>query len=284
MIISGKARCAAVIGWPVSHSKSPRLHGYWLDHYEIDGVLVPLAVAPQHFNAVLRQISKMGFVGACVTLPHKQAALAAVDQVDETAKSIGAVNTIIINPDGGLYGQNTDGYGFIENLKQHAPEWHPQKGAAVVLGAGGAARAVLYALSQSGVPEIRLVNRTRSKAQELADVLSSNLTSTLHVHDWEEREVILAGAKLLVNTTLLGMDGQASLDLSLETLDREALVTDIVYTPLMTPLLKSAQARGNMVVDGLGMLIHQARPGFKAWFGREPEVTDDVRNFLLLEK
>jgi len=284
MIISGKSKCAAVIGWPVAHSKSPLLHGFWLDRYGIDGVLIPLAVEPHDFDEVVRLLPKMGFVGACVTLPHKLAALAAVDQADETAISIGAVNTITVKPDGSLYGQNTDGFGFIENLKQFEPEWDAGGGAAVVLGAGGATRAVLYALSQAGASEIRLCNRTQSKAQKLCDELSPYLKCEIRVFDWNERHIILQDAKLLVNTTSLGMEGQAPLDLSLEALDRAALVTDITYTPLLTPLLNTAQARGNKIVDGLGMLIHQARPGFKTWFGCEPDVTDELRQFLLQQR
>lgn len=280
MIISGKARLAAVIGWPVSHSLSPRLHGYWLEHYAVDGVLVPLAVKPQDFSAMVRALGKMGFAGACVTLPHKQAALQIVDKTDAGAVRIGAVNMITFQEDGKLFGQNTDGFGFIENLKQHAPHWQAQQGAAVLLGAGGAARAVLQALCDAGVPEIRLVNRTHARAQELAAAFAPHVNAALRVCAWSARESALSQAALLVNATSLGMAGQAPLDLKLDALNSQAVVNDIVYTPRLTPLLQDARARGLVTVDGLGMLINQARPAFQAWFGHDPEVTDGLRAFL----
>jgi shikimate dehydrogenase len=277
MMLSGKARLAAVIGWPVSHSLSPRLHGYWLQRYRIDGAYVPLAVAPEDLVAVLRDLPRMGFAGANVTLPHKESALAAVGEVEALARRVGAVNTVVVTEEGGLVGRNTDVYGFLENLKAGAPGWRADRGPALVIGAGGAARAVAVALVDAGAPELRIANRTAARAQELAAALGAAALSV----PWEEREGALDGAALVVNTTTLGMTGAPPLDLDLGLLPREALVTDIVYSPLETPLLAAAAARGNAVVDGLGMLLHQARPGFAAWFGVEPEVTPELRAFVL---
>ncbi len=277
MIPTGKARLAAVIGWPVSHSLSPRLHGYWLQRYRVDGAYVPLAVAPEDLVAVVRDLPRMGFAGANVTLPHKESALAAVGEVEALARRVGAVNTIVVTEERGLVGRNTDVYGFLENLKAGAPGWRADRGPAVVIGAGGAARAVAVALADAGAPEVRIANRTAARAQELAAALGA---AALPV-PWQERAGALDGAALVVNATVLGMTGAPPLDLDLGLLPREALVTDIVYSPLETPLLAAAAARGNAVVDGLGMLLHQARPGFAAWFGVEPEVTPELRAFVL---
>lgn len=277
MTMTGRAKLAGVMGWPVSHSLSPVLHGHWLDSLDIDGAYVPLAVAPEDFAQVLAALPKMGFRGVNVTVPHKEAALAAVDEADALARRIGAVNTVIVGDDGKLTGTNTDGYGFLENLKGGAPGWGATQGPAVVLGAGGAARAVIVALIDAGAPEIKLVNRTRARADRLAQDLDGPVT----VHDWDDRAAILAGANLLVNTTTLGMTGKDPLEISLDALPSDALVNDIVYAPLETGLLAAARARGNPVVDGLGMLLHQARPGFEAWFGQAPQVTDDLRARIL---
>ncbi|MGE5145673.1 MAG: shikimate dehydrogenase [Candidatus Eiseniibacteriota bacterium] len=279
MIPSGKARVAGVFGWPVGHSKSPRLHGYWLDHYKIDGAYIPLPVSPENFIEALRALPRLGFAGANVTLPHKEAALAAVDRADPQARRIGAVNTIVVASDGTLDGSNTDGYGFLENLHQAAPGFDAAAGPAVVLGAGGAARALIAALIDAGAPEIRVVNRTPERAATLIEALGGPCRQV----PWAERAAALDGAALLVNATRLGMTGQASLDLALDRLPKSALVNDIVYAPLETALLKSAKARGNRVVDGLGMLLHQARPGFRAWFGTDPEVTPALRAFVLAD-
>jgi len=275
MILSGKAKLAGVMGWPVGHSRSPRLHGFWLEKYGIDGAYLPLAVAPEKISQALRALPSLGFQGCNVTIPHKEAVYKAVDHLTERAKKIGAVNTVIVNEDGALTGDNTDGYGFIENLKAGAPEWKAEN-PAVVLGAGGAARGVLVALQEAGVSDIRLTNRTVERAEALAADLGG-----ITVIDWEDRSDCLKDAGLLVNTTSLGMTGQPPLEMSLEGLNNSAVVTDIVYSPLKTSLLEAAETRGNTVVDGLGMLLHQARPGFAAWFGKEPEVTDDLRQFVL---
>jgi shikimate dehydrogenase len=279
MIISGEARIAGVVGWPVGHSKSPRLHNFWLERYAIDGAYVPLAVAPDDFEAALRGLKALGFAGVNVTVPHKQAALAAADEVDEAARRIGAVNVLEIGPGGALMGSNSDGYGFLENLRAGADGFDAASGPAVVIGAGGAARAVCVALCDAGAPEIRIVNRTGPRAEALAGELDGVGTAVR----WAERAAALDGAALVVNATSLGMAGQPPLDLDLDALAGDAVVNDIVYAPLTTPLLARAAARGNRVVDGLGMLIHQARPAFAAWFGRDPEVTDAVRAYLVAD-
>ncbi|MCH7691985.1 MAG: shikimate dehydrogenase [Proteobacteria bacterium] len=275
--MSGKAKLAGVMGWPIGHSLSPRLHGYWLRQYAVDGAYVPLAVRREDFAGAVRMLPRLGFAGANVTVPHKEAALAAVDEAAGEARRIGAVNTIVVRADGSLMGWNSDGFGFMENLKAGVAEWNPGLGPAVVLGAGGAARAVCAALVDGGVPELRLVNRTASRAEALA----ADIGGPIEIVSWAERESALDGARLLTNTTTLGMAGNPPLDLALERLPPEAAVTDIVYAPLRTPLLVAAAARGNPTVDGLGMLLHQARPGFAAWFGVEPEVTDEMRAFVL---
>lgn len=277
MIVSGKARLAGVLGWPVSHSRSPRLHGFWLERLGIDGAYVPLAVAPENLESVVRALPRMGFAGANVTVPHKETVMALVDHVEPLARRIGAVNTLVARPDGGLEGRNTDAYGFFENLRRGCPDWDPKAGPAAVVGAGGAARAVVAALADAGVPEIRLCNRSRQRAE----LLAAELGGPIAVVEWAERADCLDGCALLVNTTTLGMSGQPPLELSLDRLPRTALVNDIVYVPLETGLLAAARARGNRVVDGLGMLLHQAVPGFEAWFGTRPEVTAELRAFVL---
>ena len=277
MIVSGKARLAGVLGWPVSHSRSPRLHGFWLENLGIDGAYLPLAVAPEHLDCVIRALPRMGFRGANVTVPHKEAVMRLVDHLDPLAGRIGAVNTLVVRDDGSLEGRNTDAYGFLENLRQGCPEWMPRSGPAAVIGAGGAARAVVAALADAGVPEIRLTNRGR----ERAEVLAADLGGPISVVEWTERADMLEGCALLVNTTTLGMTGQSNLELDLSALPKAALVNDIVYVPLETDLLARARARGNKVVDGLGMLLHQAVPGFEAWFGQRPAVTGELRSFVL---
>ncbi len=268
---------AGVIGWPIDHSLSPHLHRFWLQEYNIDGVYEPFAVEPENLAAYLRSLAEQGRLGSNVTLPHKEATLMLVDDADDQARKIGAVNTVVVQKDGSLHGSNTDAYGFLENLKDHQPHWQAGAGPAVVLGAGGAARAILVALQEAGAPEIRLLNRTKARAEELAN----DLGGTIKVADWDNRAGALADAATLVNTTSLGMKGQPELEIDLANLPETALVTDIVYTPLETDLLKNAKARGNPTVDGLGMLLHQARPGFAAWFGIEPEVSGELRNHII---
>lgn len=277
MIISAKATLAGVMGWPIGHSRSPRLHNYWLQQYGIDGAYVPLAVPPERGEQAIRALPALGFRGCNVTVPYKELAYRTVDRLDPMAERMRAVNAIVVAGDGSLEGRNTDGFGFLENLKAGCPDWSAAAGPAVVIGAGGAARAVVVSLLDAGVPEVRLANRTRARAEELAAEIGGAVT----VVDWVSRETALEGAALLVNTTTQGMAGQPPLDLDLRALPVSAVVNDIVYVPLTTPLLAAAAARGNRVVDGIGMLLHQARPAFAAWFGAEPQVTPELRRFVL---
>ena len=277
MTENGKTIQAGVIGWPVSHSLSSRLHGFWLKELGIDGTYSALAVAPDGLENSLRSLPERGFAGVNLTLPHKEAAATIVDTMDSVANRIGAVNTIVVGADGNLAGSNTDGYGFIENLKSSAPEWTADNKSAVILGAGGAARAIIAALLDAGLKELRLVNRTLSRAESLKD----DIGGAIIVVPWADRTKVLEGAGLLVNTTTLGMTNEEPLEIDLSPLPAKAVVTDIVYAPLTTPLLKDAAGRGNLTVDGLGMLLHQARPGFDQWFGAEPVVTDALRAHVL---
>lgn len=266
---------AAVLGWPIGHSRSPALHGHWLARYGIPGAYVPLAVAPEQAEAALRALPALGFVGANVTLPHKELALRIADTATERARRIGAANTLVVR-DGALHADNSDGFGFMENVKAAAPGWNRAR-PALVLGAGGAARAVLDALLAEGVPEIRLANRSADRAMALAEAFGARVTPVA----WGEAEAAAAGAGLIVNTTSLGMTGQPPLDFTFAEADPAAIANDLVYAPLRTGFLAAAEARGLTAVDGLGMLLHQARPGFAAWFGREPEVDAALRAAVL---
>ncbi len=277
MTMTGKAKLAGVMGWPVAHSRSPQLHGYWLEQYGIDGAYVPLPVRPEDFDAALRALPMLGFRGANVTVPHKQAALAAVDITDDAAQRIGAVNTVVVTEDGRLEGRNTDAYGFMESLHEQAPAFDPTHGPAVVLGAGGAARAIVVALADARSPEIRVINRTTARA----DALIRDIGSPSVAVDLSDMATALGDAALFVNATSLGMSGQPPLELDLAPLSTDAAVVDIVYEPLETALLSQARKRGNPAVDGLGMLLHQARPAFEAWFGVAPDVTDALRAAVL---
>lgn len=280
MRITGRTRLAGIMGWPVSHSRSPALHNFWLDEHGIDGAYVPLPVQPENLERALRALPALGFRGCNLTLPHKEAALRIADRVDPLASRIGAVNTIVATPDGSLEASNTDAFGFRENLRDWAPDWTPTAGAAVVLGAGGSARAVVAALTELRVPEIRLVNRTPARAEALARDLGG-LGVRISVHPWTERVEVLDRAGLLVNTTSLGMTGAPELEIDLSRLPLAAVVADIVYVPLETGLLAAARRRGNRTVDGLGMLLHQGRPGFEAWFGTPVRVTRELRAAVL---
>lgn len=275
--ISGAARVAGIMGWPVKHSRSPRLHGAWLKNYGIDGVYVPLPVAPENLGAALKALPMLGFAGVNLTVPHKEAALSFMDEVTSAARRIGAVNTVIVLPDGKLRGDNTDCFGFIANLEASLPAWNAAAGPAVVLGAGGAARAVIAGLLDQGCPEVRLANRSRARGEAVARELGAKV----RLVSWPIDAAGLSDAALLVNTTSLGMTGQPPLELSLEGLPPHAVVTDLVYAPLQTDLLIQAKTRGHQTVDGLGMLLHQARPAFAAWFGKEPEVTPALRQIVL---
>ncbi|WP_412564857.1 shikimate dehydrogenase [Thalassobius sp. MITS945101] len=272
-----KIPLAGVIGSPIAHSKSPRLHGHWLRKLGLPGHYVPMDVAPEDFEQVLRSLPKAGFVGVNVTVPHKEAALKVADVVTDRATLIGAANTLIFLEDGRIHADNTDGFGFIENLRQNAPDWDAKAGPAAVLGAGGAARAILASLLDAGAPEILLSNRTRARAE----ALQSDFGSKINVIDWVQAGNMLEDAATVVNTTSLGMLGHPELRVPLDGLQKGALVTDLVYNPLQTRLLREAEEMGCVTVDGLGMLIHQAVPGFERWFGKRPEVDADIRAVLL---
>ncbi|HTC18002.1 MAG TPA: shikimate dehydrogenase [Stellaceae bacterium] len=268
---------AGVMGWPVAHSLSPALHQFWLREHGIAGSYESLAVPPDRLAGALRALAAKGFAGCNLTIPHKETALPLMELLDPAARRIGAVNTVAVGPDGALSGYNTDGYGFIENLRAEIPGWKADAGPAVVLGAGGAARAILDALIRAGAPEIRLANRHRARAEDLAKAFGG----AIKVADWQDRQRALAGAALLVNATSLGMEQNPPLELDLAGLPQGAAVCDIVYAPLETALLKRAKARGLRAADGLGMLLHQARPAFKLWFGVLPEVTPELRRAVL---
>ncbi len=269
---------AGVVGWPVSHSLSPRLHGYWLDKYNIVGEYLPYAVKPEALGEFLNSLAKKEITGLNLTVPHKEIALPFLDEIDEVARKIGAVNVITVQKDGRLFGRNTDGIGFLTNLKTSAPIWSSNGAVAVIIGAGGAARAAIVSLLDDGISEIRLINRTRDRAEKLAEIYND---PRITVCDWQDRSKNMAEAALLVNTTSLGMKGQPPLDIDLSELPLTAVVYDIVYNPLETPLLKQAKLRGNPYVDGLGMLLYQAAPAFQGWFGRVPEVDQDLRHYIL---
>lgn len=272
---------AAIVGWPVDHSRSPALHGFWLKKHRIDAHYGRLPVQPnpaalQELVTFLRTTPNAR--GCNLTLPHKIEIMPFLDCIDPVARRIGAVNTVVKLADGTLEGRNTDGFGFLEALKYNAPHWTAEAGPVVVLGAGGAARAVVASLLDAGVPELRLTNRTRQTAVDLGVAFTPSGGQRIVVDSWEERAGLLRGATLLVNTTSLGMKGQPGLDIDLAALPREAAVYDIVYAPLETHLLASARSRGNRCVDGLGMLLHQGRPGFEAWFGPKVDVTAEQRH------
>jgi len=280
MRITGATRLAGIMGWPVTHSRSPVLHGFWLDETGIDGVYLPLPVQPRHIEQALRALPILGFRGCNLTIPHKRTALSVVDRVEPLARRIGAINTIVIGSDGSIEGRNTDAFGFCENLFDAVPDWQPSVGPAVILGAGGAARAIVAALVDAGVVEIRIVNRTPARAESLAHDLSTPEVR-ISIHSWEEVGAALRYAGLLVNATSLGMAGEPPLMLDLSGLPPSAPVVDIVYVPLETDLLAAARGRGHPVVDGLGMLLHQGRPGFEAWFGAPVQVTHKLRDAIL---
>ena len=268
---------AGVVGWPIKHSKSPALHGHWLKRYGLAGEYRPIALSPDEFEAGLRKLSKKGFKGVNITIPHKETVLKFADSITDSAALIGAANTIHFHADGTIGADNTDGYGFIQNLRQNAPQWDPKSGPALVIGAGGAARAVVWALLNEGAPTVRLANRTRIRAENLAN----HFGAKVEVVEWNDVSEAMDGAATIVNTTSLGMEGQPELRVHFDDAPLSALVTDIVYTPLITPFLEKAQARGLDTVDGLGMLLHQAVPGFESWFGQKPEVDDELRQAVL---
>ncbi len=272
-----KIPLAAVIGSPIAHSRSPALHVHWLKRYGIRGYYVPLDVAQRDLAAVIQEMPNMGFVGANVTIPHKETVLALADIITDRAALIGAANTLIFRQDGKIHADNTDGYGFIENLRQGAPDWDPKSGPAAVFGAGGAARAVLASLLDVGAPEVRLSNRTRARA----DALKAEFGTKIQVFDWVKAGNMLDQATVVVNSTSLGMDGKPELRVPLDALSPKAIVTDLVYTPLETGLLRYAREFGCTTVDGLGMLIYQAAPAFERWFGVRPDIDEETRRVVL---
>ena len=267
---------AGVMGWPVMHSRSPLLHNYWFKQHGLAGTYVPLAIRPEGLSAALRALQPLGFAGVNLTIPHKQHAMTLVDEVNPVAIRIGAISCVVVRPDGSLIGSNNDCYGFIHNLKQTQPGWRADAGPITVLGAGGGARAVCYGLLQEGAKEIRLVNRTFARANGIA----AEFGSAIEVLRWEDRHDALAGVVMVVNSTSQGMSGQPALDIQLDKLPKKALAADIIYVPLETPFLAAARKRGNPTLNGLGMLLHQGRPAWKAWFGIEPEVTAELRGLM----
>lgn len=268
---------AGVIGSPIAHSRSPALHSYWLRRYGIQGHYIPMDIAQADLREALQMLPRMGFVGLNVTIPHKETVLGLADIVTDRAALIGAANTLIFRKDGKVHADNTDGSGFIANLRQHAPDWQPQSGPAMVFGAGGAARAVIAALIEVGVPEIFLSNRTRARAE----ALRADFGAKIRIVDWVQAANTLCDANLLVNTTSLGMVGKPPFNVPFDNLKPSALVNDLVYTPLRTEFLDNAARRGCHTVDGLGMLLHQAAPGFERWFGQRPDIDDETRRAAL---
>ena len=260
---------AGVMGWPVAHTRSPAIHNHWIAQYSLKGAYVQLPVQPQNLEAAIRGLPALGFAGCNITVPHKVNAMQLMDTRHPAARRGAAINTVVVQADGSLLGMNNDGYGYIQSLRDAQPDWRGDAGPALVMGAGGAARAIVVALLDEGVPEVRLCNRTQEKAQALKDAFGDRVT----VVPWADRNSAMAGVRLLVNTTTQGMHGQPALDVALDDLPAEALVSDAIYIPLETPLLAAARQRGHQTVNGLGMLLNQARPAFQAWFGVQPELT-----------
>jgi shikimate dehydrogenase len=267
-----KSTKVGVMGWPVAHSRSPIIHNYWISEHTLNGIYEHLPVEPQNLEEAIKSLRSSGYAGCNITIPHKVNALNYMDWVDPLAKRIGAINTIAVQPDGALHGFNHDGFGYIESLREALPNWTASSGPAVVLGAGGASRAIIVALLDAGATEVRVLNRTKNKAEALAEEFGLAVTPI----DWHDRSEVLTDAALLVNTTSQGMHGQPPLEIDLSDLPTSALVSDAIYIPLETPLLSAARQRGNTTVNGLGMLLHQARPAFHTWFGIMPRVSPDL--------
>ena len=268
---------AGVMGWPVAHSRSPVIQNHWIHKCKLNGAYGLFPVEPGKVEDAVLGLRALGLAGCNITIPHKVDAMKYMDWVEPLALRMGAINTIVVQPDGGLHGFNNDGFGYIESLREAQPNWQVNSGPIVVLGAGGASRAIVVSLIDAGATEIRILNRTRSKADALAKEFGPPVTA----FNWGERHDALAGAALLVNTTNQGMHGQMALDIELTQLPKAALVSDAIYIPLETALLKAARLRGNTTVNGLGMLLHQARPAFKSWFGVMPEVTPELRKIVI---
>ena len=272
-----KVPVAAVIGHPVNHSRSPRMHNYWLAQFGLEGYYIPLDIDPKKFERSIRNLPELGFVGANITIPYKEKVLKIADKISDRAALVGAANTLTFLQNGGIYADNTDGYGFLQNIKSKYKDWSASEGISVVFGAGGASRAILGALIEDGASDIILTNRTRSRA----DQLRSDFGAKVKVVEWMKIQNYLSDASTIVNTTSLGMMGNTDLQIPLNTLKKNTLVTDIVYTPIETHLLATAAEMGCRTVDGLGMLIHQAIPGFERWFGIKPGDTQPLRELLI---
>jgi shikimate dehydrogenase len=264
---------AGLLGWPVAHSRSPVIHNHWLARYGIAGRYVLFGVPPERLEAAVRGIAALGLRGCNVTTPHKQTIFPMLDHVDELARKIGAINTVVVGDDGALSGFNNDGNGFVQSVRDAAAGWRPDAGPITIVGAGGAARAIIASLQAQRAREIRVVNRTRARADELQAWFGAPVVAV----SWDERSAALEGARLLVNATNQGMTGKPPLDLTLDALPKDAIVGDVIYVPPETPLLAAARARGHVTVNGLGMLLNQARPAFNAWFGVMPEITPELR-------
>lgn len=271
--MSGEFGLAGVMGWPIAQSRSPVIHNYWLEKYRINGRYVPLAVKPERLPDAIRGLPALGFRGCNLTMPHKQMAMAMVDSLTDTAKRIGALNCIVVGDEGKLLGVNNDGNGYVLSVQEVAPQWTPDAGPIAILGAGGAARALIVALLERGAKEIRLVNRTLEKAEQLAKEYGAAIKPMA----WDKRSDVIGDVALLANATSQGMIGKPALDISLDKLSKQTLVSDLIYVPPETPFLAAAKARGNVTINGLGMLLHQARPAFQAWFGVMPEITPELR-------
>jgi len=273
-------KLAGVMGWPIAHSRSPSIHNHWIKQYGLNGAYVLLPVDPVNLKDALKGLSALGFAGCNLTIPHKVMALPLVDRINDTARRMGAINTIVVEADGSLSGYNNDGFGYIQSLLDAQPDWRADAGPALIMGAGGAARAVIVSLAEQGAKDIRVCNRTDSHAQDLATEFSAefahNLGTQVTFVPWAKRHDAVADVALLVNTTSQGMGNNPPLDVNLTQLPVTALVSDVVYIPMLTPLLAAAQARGNPTAGGLGMLLHQARPAFQRWFGVMPEVTPEL--------
>ena len=276
--MAGDFVLAGVMGWPIAQSRSPILHNYWIEKYKLNGRYVPLAVKPEKLGDAIRGLPALGFRGCNLTMPHKQMAMTMLDRVTDTAKRIGAVNCIVVEGDGKMWGTNNDGNGWYLSLLEAAPSWKPADGPVAILGAGGAARGLLVVLIENGAKEIRLINRTFEKAAALAKDIDPSIVKPIA---WEKRADVIGDVALLTNATDQGFIGKPALDISLDKLPKQALVSDLIYTPPETPFLAAAKARGNVTVNGLGMLLHQARPAFEAWFGLMPEITPDLRAAIM---
>ena len=274
---SQQFKLAGVMGMPVFQSRSPILHNYWIRKYGLRGAYGHFPVQVENIEAAIRGLSALGIAGCNITQPHKLMAMKLMDKLTPMAQRIGAINCIVVQPDGALHGFNNDGFGYIQSLKDKQPSWRADAGPITVLGCGGGARAVVISLLDEGAQEIRLINRTRAKAEEL----SAANPAVVKVFDWSERHAALDGAAMLVNTTNQGMYGQPALDIQMDALPKTALVSDLIYIPLETPLLAAARARGNVTTNGLGMLLNQAIPAFEAWFGVKPEITEELRQAVL---